>query len=155
MSLLAGSLVGPYKVVAALGAGAMGEVYRALDTRLQREIALKVLPDAFAKDANTKIPPDGVVKVLDFGLARIADPSETVPSATLSATVTLAPLGSSGGSYTPVGCTRLGALIGTARYMSPEQARGDKLDKRTDVWSFGVVVYEMLTGRVPFEGKSL
>ena len=238
MSLAAGSLLGPYKVVAALGAGGMGEVYRALDTRLQREIALKVLPDAFAKDAqrvagfqreaqllaalnhpniaaiygihdcalimelvegqtlaeriergpipseeaipmirqiaqaleaahekgiihrdlkpaNIKITPDGMVKVLDFGLARIADPAEAPNSDGLSATLTIPPPDPSGQSSTPLARTRLGALVGTAFYMSPEQARGEKLDKRTDVWSFGVVVYEMVTGRVPFDGKSL
>jgi serine/threonine-protein kinase len=210
----------------------MGEVYRARDAKLNRDIALKVLPDAFALDgdrlarfrreaqvlaalnhpniaaiygfedsgqihalvlelvegptladriargpipldealpiarqiaealeaaheqgiihrdlkpANIKLRPDGTVKVLDFGLAKLADPvgSGTV-SLSLSPTIT-----------TPAQMTGVGTLLGTAAYMSPEQAKGRPADKRSDVWAFGCVLYEMLTGRRAFEGDDV
>ena len=218
--LTPGLRVGPYEIVAPLGAGAMGEVYRALDRKLNRVVALKVLPERFAfdpdrlarftreaqllatlnhpniatiygldesggapalvlelvdgptlaerialgpialaealtigrqiadaleaahekgiihrdlKPANIKIARDGVVKVLDFGLAKIWDGA---PQSDVSASprLTAADIG--------------GTILGTPAYMSPEQARGQPLDKRTDIWSFGCVLYEMLTGRV-------
>jgi serine/threonine protein kinase len=233
-ALAAGRRVGPYEVVAALGAGAMGEVYRARDTKLNRTVALKVLPARFALDpdrlarftreaqllaalnhpniaaiygleeshastgsghaavqalvleliegptleerigslsvaealtiarqiadaldaahekgiihrdlkpANIKITRDGVVKVLDFGLAKVWDGA---PQADISAspTLTARDLGSR-------------TVLGTPAYMSPEQARGQSLDRRTDIWSFGCVLYEMLTGRVPFAGDTV
>jgi serine/threonine-protein kinase len=222
-----GLRVGPYRIVAPLGAGAMGDVYRASDTRLNREIALKVLPDLFALDpdrrarftreaqllatlnhpniaaiygleesngtqalvlelvegptladrialgpisleealtiarqiaealeaahekgiihrdlkpANIKIARNGMVKVLDFGLAKVwdgASQSEVAASPRLTAT-------DIGGR----------AILGTPAYMSPEQARGLAVDKRTDIWAFGCVFYEMLTGRTPFPGDT-
>ena len=226
-ALAAGARVGPYEVVAPLGTGAMGEVYRACDTKLNRTVALKVLPDRFAfdpdrsarfireahllavlnhpniaaiygleesngaqalvlelvdgptladrvalgplpldealaiarqiadavdaahdkgiihrdlKPANIKFGSDGVVKVLDFGLARVWDGA---PQSNLSASPSLT-------------ATDLGerAILGTPAYMSPEQARGQSLDRRTDIWSFGCVLYEMLTGRAPFAGDT-
>ena len=234
--LAAGRRVGPYEIVAPLGAGAMGEVYRARDTKLNRSVALKVLPERFALDpdrsarftreahllatlnhpniaaiygleesspstgsgqmavkalvleliegptladrivlgplpvdealtiarqiaealeaahekgiihrdlkpANIKIAPNGVVKVLDFGLAKVWDgaPQSDV---TMSPTLTATDLG-----------TR--TVLGTPAYMSPEQARGQSLDKRTDIWSFGCVLYEMLTGRAPFAADTI
>ena len=227
MPLTAGTRLGPYEIVAPIGAGGMGEVYRARDTRLGREVAIKALPDAFARDeerrarferearllgslnhpnlatlygieesegalylvleliegegldqklaggplpfdealgtasqiaagleaahgigiihrdlkpANVKIRPDGTVKVLDFGLARMIDP--TGSDATNAATAT------SGG-------TQSGVVLGTAPYMSPEQARGKPLDRRTDVFSFGCVLYECLTGRRAFRGQTI
>ena len=228
MSLSPGTRLGVYEVTAKIGQGGMGEVYRAHDTKLGRDVALKVLPDLFADDperlarfqrearvlaslnhpniasiygleesegvralvlelvegptlaeriaqgaipvdealpiakqiadaleaahergvihrdlkpANIKVREDGTVKVLDFGLAKAlegnagSDPSEA-PTRTAAA-------------------TRAGVIMGTAAYMSPEQARGKTLDKRTDIWSFGCVLYEVLTGRTAFLGETL
>jgi hypothetical protein len=224
--LAAGVRVGAYEIVAPLGAGAMGEVYRASDTKLNRIVALKVLPERFALDpdrsarftreaqllarlnhpniaaiygleeshgaqalvleliegptladrigsisvhealtiarqiaealeaahekgiihrdlkpANIKIARDGVVKVLDFGLAKVWDGA---PQSDLSGSPSLT-------------ATDLGerTILGTPAYMSPEQARGQLLDRRTDIWAFGCVLYEMLTGRVPFGGDTI
>jgi serine/threonine-protein kinase len=216
-----GTKVGGYEIVALIGAGGMGEVYRARDTKLKRDVALKVLPDAFAGDpermarfqreaevlaslnhpniahihgieeralvmelvdgetlpcpltvetaldyakqiaealeyahergvvhrdlkpANIKITPDGAVKVLDFGLAKALDEGPHLePRATDSPTLTLGP-------------TRVGMIMGTAAYMSPEQARGKPADRRADIWSFGAVLYEMLAGKPAFAGESV
>jgi len=218
-----------YRITAKLGEGGMGVVYRATDTKLNREVAVKVLPDSFAADpdrltrftreaqvlaslnhpniaaiygveeralvlelvdgptlaeriaagpvpvdealpiarqiaealeyahekgivhrdlkpANVKITPEGRVKVLDFGLAKAleADSGAAIAAgdATHSPTITLEG-------------TRAGVILGTARYMSPEQARGDAVDKRSDVWAFGVVLYEMLTGAPLFPGETV
>jgi serine/threonine protein kinase len=233
MALMTGSRLGAYEILALIGAGGMGEVYRARDTRLHRDVALKVLPELFAADpdrlarfkreaqllaslnhpniaaihgfeeaggvqalvlelvegptladriaqgpipldealpigrqiaealeaaheqgvihrdlkpANIKVRPDGTVKVLDFGLAKAFEPEVTsgsFRSDTMSPTIT-----------SPVG-TRMGTILGTAAYMSPEQARGKTVDKRSDIWAFGCVLYEMLTGRRPFEGEEV
>src|SRR5262245_33894346 len=224
---LAGRRLGVYQIEARIGVGGMGEVYRARDTKLGREVAIKALPralttstdsrarfdrearllaslnhphiaqvygfeesdeiaalvmelvpghtldaiiqprsvkpsDALAiarqicdaleaahekgivhrdlKPSNIKITPDGVVKVLDFGLAK-ASAAEFVDAARLSA----------GKSAS----TDQGVILGTATYMSPEQARGGPVDKRTDIWAFGCVLYEMLTGRRAFAGDSV
>jgi len=223
-----GLRLGPYDIVALLGAGAMGEVYRARDTKLNRDVALKVLPARFALDpdyrarftreaqvlatlnhpnigaiygleasngadalvlelvdgptladrialgplsgadalavahqiadaveaahekgiihrdlkpANIKVAPDGVVKVLDFGLARVWDGA---PHVDLAASPSLTASGIGGQT-----------LLGTPTYMSPEQARGQSLDRRTDIWSFGCVLYEMLTGGPPFAAETI
>ena len=226
MSLQPGARLGPYEVHSLIGAGGMGEVYRARDTKLNRHVAIKVLPDLFTTDpdrlarfrreaqvlaslnhpnighiygieehaiilelvegrtladriaqgplrladalaiarqiadalecahehdivhrdlkpANIKIRDDGTVKVLDFGLAKALDADdvsnvETMPSPALTGPVT--------GS---------GVVIGTAAYMSPEQAAGTAVDKRADIWAFGVILYEMLSGRRPFEGHGV
>ena len=231
MPLGPGTRLGPYEVVAAIGAGGMGEVYRARDTRLKRDVALKILPDSFADDperiarfqreaevlaslnhpniahihgfeevdgikalvielvegptladriaqswlsldeafpiakqiaealeaaheqgiihrdlkpANVKVRPDGMVKVLDFGLAKAVEPvAGSSPSISMSPTLT-----------TPA-MTQAGMILGTAAYMSPEQARGRSVDKRADIWAFGVVLYEMLTGRKAFDGEDV
>ena len=234
MALSSGARLGPYEIVGPLGVGGMGEVYRARDTKLGREVALKILPDAFAQDrerlarfqreaqvlaslnhqniaaiygledstdstpalvmelvegptlaeridagpiplaealpiaaqiaealetahelgivhrdlkpANIKLRPDGTVKVLDFGLAKMV---ETASGNRQSAT---------DAAYSPtmsLGATQAGVILGTASYMAPEQARGRAVDKRADVWAFGVVLFEMLTGTRAFPGDDV
>jgi eukaryotic-like serine/threonine-protein kinase len=253
MPLTVGTKIGPYEIVGQLGAGGMGEVYRARDSKLNRDVALKVLPEAFAADsqrmarfereaqvlaslnhpniatihgleesgstkalvmelvegqtlaerilgpgpatatarptkgsalpldealeiaqqiaealeyahergiihrdlkpANVKITPEGTVKVLDFGLAKALDPgtgsgvgaiheSPVQISPTMSPTLSIA-------------ATQAGMILGTAAYMSPEQARGKAADRRADIWSFGCVLYEMLAGGGLFEGETV
>ena len=232
MPLTAGTLIGSYEVVAAIGAGGMGEVYQARDHKLNRDVAIKVLPDLFNADperlarfrreaqvlaslnhpniahvygveqgavhalvmelvpgptlaeliqhagasglpladavpiarqiaealeaaheqgvihrdlkpANVKVRDDGTVKVLDFGLAKALDPmasasGEAMNSPTLTARA-----------------TQLGVILGTAAYMAPEQAKGKPVDRRADIWAFGAVLYEMLTGQRAFKGEDV
>jgi serine/threonine-protein kinase len=245
MALSVGTRIGPYEVTGTLGAGGMGEVYRARDARLARDVALKVLPDAFASDpdrlarfereahvlaalkhpniaaiygleeapaaldgarageaghhvralvlelvegetladritrgpipledaipiakaiaealeaaheqgvihrdlkpANIKAGADGAVKVLDFGLAKLTQapgPGPQAPAMTASPTLS-------------VQATMAGVILGTAAYMSPEQARGRPVDKRADIWAFGCVLYEMLTAKRAFDGDDI
>jgi serine/threonine protein kinase len=212
-SLKAGQRLGPYEIVAPIGAGGMGEVYKARDTRLKRDVAIKIcsahFSDRFAREArviaslnhpnicqlydvgpnylvmelvegenlsgplpvetalnyarqiadaleaahekgivhrdlkpgNVKITPAGVVKVLDFGLAKAVEKPATAGDPTNSPTLTMSP-------------TRAGIIMGTAPYMSPEQERGALVDKRADIWAFGCVLYEMLTGKQAFHGEA-
>ena len=228
---LHGRRVGPFQVGPLLGAGAMGEVYRARDVDLNREVALKILPEPFALDsdrlarfkreaqvlaslnhpniaaihgfeesngvqalvlelvegptladriargpvpivealpiarqiaegleaaheqgivhrdlkpANVKLRPDSAVKVLDFGLAKVLQ-----PEATTGGDLTASP------TITSRSMVERGVILGTAAYMSPEQARGRPADKRSDVWAFGAVLYEMLSGQMAFKGEDV
>ncbi|HZM63025.1 MAG TPA: serine/threonine-protein kinase, partial [Vicinamibacterales bacterium] len=232
MALAPGTRRGPYEITGKIGAGGMGEVYRARDVKLNRDVALKVLPEPFASDperlarfeheaktlaalnhahiahihgleqsdgvhalvlefvdgptladriargpirineafpiarqiagaleaahrqgiihrdlkpANIKIRPDGTVKVLDFGLAKALAPTGAgTAAATESPTIT-----------SPALMTGLGVILGTPAYMSPEQARGQAIEKCTDIWAFGCVLFEMITGRRAFSGATI
>jgi serine/threonine protein kinase len=230
VSLAPGTWLGPYEITGRIGAGGMGEVYRARDTKLQRDVAIKVLPEALAHDterlarfereartlaslnhpniaqihgleesdgikalvmelvegltladrvaqgpipldealsiarqiaealeaahergiihrdlkpANIKLRPDGTVKVLDFGLAKAMEPAVESAGVSQSPTITTPAL------------TQAGVILGTAAYMSPEQAKGKPAGKRSDVWAFGCVLYEMLAGNRAFGGEDV
>jgi len=226
---LVGKQMGSYKILSLLGKGGMGEVYRALDTQLEREVAIKVLPAEFTQDperlarfereakllaalnhpniaaiygleesdgirflvlelvegetlgerlvkgalpvekalevcrqiaegveaahekgvihrdlkpANVKITPEGKVKILDFGLAKAFEGETSVTDISQSPTLTEE-------------MTRAGVILGTAAYMSPEQAKGKPVDKRADIFAFGAMLYELLTGKRAFEGETI
>jgi len=230
MSLTPGTRLGPFEIAALIGVGGMGEVYRATDTSLKRQVAIKVLPQSVSgvpdrlarfqreaealaslnhqniaqiygleksdgaislvmelvdgptladriaqgavavdealliakqiaealeaahergiihrdlKPANIKLRPDGTVKVLDFGLAKAMEPAATSTVGSLAQTIT-----------TPA-MTQAGVILGTAAYMSPEQARGKPVDQRADIWAFGCVLFEMLAGRRAFGGDEV
>jgi serine/threonine-protein kinase len=229
MTLSTGTKLSHYKITSQLGKGGMGEVYQAKDTKLGRDVAIKVLPEEFARDhdrvarfqreakllaalnhpniaaiygleevedtnflvmelvegdtlsdrlkrgsipveealklalqiaealeaahekgvihrdlkpANIKVTPDGKVKVLDFGLAKVFTGDQGDVNLADSPTITAA-------------ATQRGVILGTAAYMSPEQARGEPVDQKTDIWAFGVVLFEMLTGRQVFAGRTV
>src|SRR5262245_44868240 len=229
MSVGVGTRLGSLEITALLGKGGMGEVYRARDTKLKREVAIKILPEEFTRDpdrvsrfqreaevlaslnhpniaaiydlqgangsrflileliegqtlaehiargpipvdealdiakyicealeaahekgiihrdlkpANVKITPEGKVKVLDFRLAKALDPAPVSADATTSPTLSVL-------------ATNAGVILGTAGYMSPEQAKGRAADQRSDIFSFGCLLYEMLTGRMTFEGETV
>jgi eukaryotic-like serine/threonine-protein kinase len=231
LALTPGTRLGVYDITAPIGEGGMGQVFRARDTRLDRDVAIKMLPEVFAHDvdrlarftreaktlaslnhphiaaiygleesagiaalvmelvegedlsqriargaipldealpiakqiadaleaaheqgiihrdlkpANIKVRPDGTVKVLDFGLAKAMEPAAgSSPSMSMSPTIT-----------TPA-MTQAGMILGTAAYMSPEQARGRAVDKRADIWAFGVVLFEMVSGQRAFRGDDV
>jgi serine/threonine-protein kinase len=230
VALAPGTRLGAYEILTLIGVGGMGEVYRATDTKLHRDVAIKVLPSEVAADpdrlarfereaqvlaslnhpniahihgvdesagvpalimelvegptladriakgpipldealpiakqiaealeaaheqgiihrdlkpANIKVRPDGTVKVLDFGLAKAFDPlASAVGNATMSPTLS-------------IHATQVGLILGTAAYMAPEQARGKSVDKRADIWAFGTVLFEMLSGQRPFDGDDV
>jgi len=224
-----GTRLAHYEITRHLGTGGMGEVYQARDSKLGREVAIKLLPEVFTNDidraarfdrearvltslnhpniaaihgieesggrrflvielvpgetlaelmqrgpvpideamniarqivdaldaahekgivhrdlkpANIKLTPDGQVKVLDFGLAKAYEPESPATNLTNSPTLSMA-------------ATQVGMILGTAAYMSPEQAKGRNVDKRADIWAFGVVFYEMLTGRTAFQAEDV
>jgi len=209
-----GDTLGPYEITEQLGAGGMGEVWKARDTRLHRIVAIKTSNEQFTerfehearavaalnhphictlhdvgpnylvmeyvegaplkgplpldetlrvakqiamaleaahekhithrdlKPGNILVKPDGTVKVLDFGLAKIAAPMHGELSPEHSPTLSMA-------------LTQVGMIVGTAAYMAPEQAKGKAVDKRADIWSFGVIVYELVTGSRPFDGVDM
>jgi len=114
------------------------QVAEALETAHQQGIIHRDL-----KPANIKLRSDGVVKVLDFGIAKVVDPMQSLD-------VTQSPTATS-----PAMMTQAGVIVGTAAYMSPEQARGQAIDSRTDIWAFGCVLYEMLSGRAAFRGATM
>ena len=229
MALTIGTQLGSHEITALLGKGGMGEVYRARDLKLKREVAIKILPEEFSRDAdrvsrfqreaevlaslnhpniaaihnleeasgsrylvlelvegetladhlrrgplpidqvltiskgicdaieaahekgiihrdlkpgNIKISPDGIVKVLDFGLAKVRETDKAVSNLSNSPTLMTA-------------ASAPGMIIGTAAYMSPEQAKGQETNRTTDVWAFGCVLYEMMTGRPAFDGETV
>ena len=229
MAITIGAQLGTFEITALLGKGGMGEVYRARDTRLKRDVAIKILPEEFSRDpdraarfqreaealaslnhtniaaihdvqesegarflvlefvegetladriargplpveealgiarqicdaleaahekgivhrdlkpANVKILPDGKVKVLDFGLAKAMETGPANTSLSNSPTLSIA-------------ATNAGMILGTAAYMSPEQARGRQVDRRTDIFAFGALLYEMLTARRAFDGEDI
>jgi len=235
MTLEAGSRLGSYEVLAKLGEGGMGVVYKAKDYHLGREVALKVLPEGLTEDAeraarfereakvlaslnhsniaqiyglevsgearalvmelvegptlaerlesgplpldeslsiarqiaealeeahekgiihrdlkpqNVKVSRDGKVKVLDFGLAKALDPMEQASGGSSASQLAQSPT-------LTFGATQMGVILGTAAYMSPEQAAGKAVDRRADIWAFGVVLWEMLSGRRLFEGETV
>jgi serine/threonine-protein kinase len=214
-----GETIAHYRITVKIGEGGMGEVYRATDTKLHRDVAIKVLPQSFAQDsermarfnreaqvlaslnhpniatihgveehalvmelvegespkgpmafddawkiasqiadaleyahekgivhrdlkpANVKVTPEGVVKLLDFGLAKaFTEQTEAAANPERSPTLT-------------IGATEAGVIMGTAAYMAPEQAKGKRVDKRADIWSWGVVLYDLLTGERMFKGE--
>jgi serine/threonine protein kinase len=230
MALAPGARLGPYEIIGPLGSGGMGDVYRARDARLKRDVAIKILPEAFASDpdrlarfrreaqvlaslnhphighiygfedgaghalilelvegptladrlvqgplssaealpiarqiadaleaaheqgiihrdlkpANIKVRDDGTVKVLDFGLAKALASASSIADASSD------PMNSP--TLTAYG-TQMGVILGTAAYMSPEQAKGRVVDRRADIWAFGAVLYEMLSGQRAFRGE--
>src|SRR5436309_9296334 len=216
MPLSTGARLGPYEILTLVGAGGMGEVYRAGDTRLDRVVAIKICAEQFSerferearaiaalnhpnictlhdvgpnylvmeyiegatlagpipmaealpiarqiaealeaahekgivhrdlKPSNIKLTGDGKVKVLDFGLAKAFDNDTRNAGSDPANSLTLT-----------ISATRVGMILGTAAYMSPEQARGAVVDKRADIWAYGVVLYEMLTGRELFCGETV
>src|SRR5438552_245588 len=182
MPLAPGTRLGPYEIRHIIGAGGMGEVYRARDTKLDRDVADKILPEALAADQDRIARFEREAKVLAalnhpniaaiYGLEERALVMELVEGDTVSGPLPVETVlgfglatvvqGSSAGGSDPaksptltMGATQAGMILGTAGYMAPEQARGKAVDKRADIWAFGAVLYEMLTGRRLFHGEDV
>ncbi len=145
-ALSSGTRLGPYEITTAIGAGGMGEVYRAKDSKLGRDVAIKVLPVAFAQDPERLARFEREARVLaSLNHTNIAHvygfESATLPDGSTAHFLAMEMVA--------------GMIMGTAAYMSPEQARGKTVDKRADTWAFGVVLYEMLTGTRLFKGETV
>src|SRR6266699_2577019 len=171
MPLIAGIRLGPYEIVAPIGAGGMGEVYRAHDSRLERQVAIKISAERFSERferearAVAALNHPNICTLHDVGSNYLV--MELVEGPTLAERIRRGALPLDEGlriarqiserlrAETTVTNTSPGVILGTAAYMSPEQARGEAVDKRADNWAFGVVLYEMLTGRRLFEGKTV
>ena len=159
--ILIGHQLGTYEILSLLGAGGMGEVYRARDTKLNRDVALKILPDAFARDADRlarfRREAQAVAALNHPHIVTIfsIEEHEAVPFMTMelvegSTLEQVIP----GGGLAPALGTRVGIVVGTMPYMSPEQIEAKLLDHRTDLFSLGIMLFELVTGERPFRGDS-
>ena len=170
MPLSPGARLGHYHVTSLLGEGGTGQVWQATDTQLGRQVALKILPDAFADDpdrlarfqreaqilASLNHPNIAAIHGIEQSDDTRALVLELVEGPTLADRIAKGPdLSQSPTMTATVGGTHEGVILGTAAYMSPEQASGTRVDKRADIWSFGVVLFEMLTGRRAFDGETV
>ena len=172
MPLTPGTRLGPYEILSLIGAGGMGEVYRAQDSRLKRAVAVKILPEAIAGDpervsrfereaellASLNHTNIAIVHDFEVGASRRFLVMELVEGETLAERLKRGRLpideAHDSNSSTLLSGTAGGIILGTAAYMSPEQARGKPVDQRVDIWALGCVTYEMLSGKQAFAGDT-